>query len=120
MTEELVKPPFTRYYLRQPHGLNNKVIGSERTGAQAFVDAYVGSHNTIKELPYILTIKPSQIDDRWPQRTSNHYTMFVSIMEKYEETFEKELFKLSLQHSNIEIAKKETIPYLRHKDGIEQ
>ena len=45
--------------------------------------------------------------------------MFVSIMEKYEEEFEKELFKLSLQYHNIEIAKKETIEYLRHKDGVD-
>jgi len=113
---ELVEPPFTRYYLRQPHGLNN--VGG-LIGSQGLIDTYMSTHKAIKELPYILTLKPSQIDERWPKRTSDHYIMFVSIMEKYEEDFEKELFKLSLQYHNIEIAKKETIPYLRHKDGID-
>ena len=46
-------------------------------------------------------------------RHDRKITMFISIMEKDQETFEKELFKLSLEFGTIEIAKKETIQYLR-------
>lgn len=111
MTDELVQAPFTRYYLRQPRNGGN-AIDEE-------VAAYRKAHEHVKGLPYILVLKPSMIDRFAPQCTSNHYIMFVSIMEKYEEQFEKELFKLSLSTGNIEIAKKETIEYLRHPDGVD-
>jgi len=115
MTTELVEAPFTRYYLRMQRG-GNTIAGGDMG---RLVAAYVMAHKEIKELPYILVLKPSMIDQRAPKCTSNHYIMFVSIMEKYEEAFEKELFKLSLSTGNIEIAKKDTIPYLKHKDEID-
>lgn len=104
---ELIEPPFTRYYLRQPHG------------SQELINTYISTHEAIKQLPYILSLKPSELNKRWPQRTSDHYIMFVSIMEKYQEDFEKELFKLSLQYHSIEIAKKDTIQHLRQKDDVD-
>ena len=105
MTDEVVKPPFTRYYLRQLHGVG-------LTNADEYIAAYKGAHETIKSLPYVIVLNPTMLN-KIPNRTSDHYTMFVSIMEKDQELFEKELFKLSLEFGTIEIAKKETIEYLR-------
>ena len=111
MITELVKPPFTRYYLRMIRGGCAQLDdGPERA------EAYINAHAEICKLPYILVIKPRTMDHRNPRCTSNHHPMFVSIMEKREEEFEKELFKLSLSIGSIEIAKKETIEYLRHPD----
>jgi len=106
--DELVKPPFTRYYLRQPRGAGDGTTGR--------VAAYLAAHKAVGELPYILTLKPRLVDKVHPQCTSNHYIMFVSIMEKYEEKFEKELFKISLATNNIEIKLKNTIEYLQQSN----
>ena len=104
MSEE-VKPPFTRYYLRQRHGVGE-------SDAQECIDAYKGTHEALGQLDCVIVQNPTMLS-RVPNRTSDHYTMFISIMEKDQETFEKELFKLSLEFGTIEIAKKETIQYLR-------
>lgn len=104
---DTITPPFTRYYLRQPRG-----AGDGTTGC---VSAYLTAHNSVSKLPYILTLKPSMVNKTNPQCTSNHYIMFVSIMEKYEEKFEKELFKISLATNNIEIKLKDQIEYLQKK-----
>lgn len=111
MIGELVKPPFTRYYLRMQRGGLSQANDTEERA-----NAYIDAHDQISGLPYILVLNPRMIDLRNPQCTSNHHPMFVSIMEKREEEFEKELFKLSLSIGTIEIAKKETIQYLRSPD----
>lgn len=105
--KELVEPPFTRYYLRQPRGAGDNT--TER------VAAYITAYETVGKLPYVLTLRPSTVDKSHPQCTSNHYIMWVSIMEKYEEKFEKELFKISLATNNIEIKLKNQIEYLQKK-----
>ena len=109
---ETVKPPFTRYYLRQPRGAGDNTTGR--------VAAYRAAHEAVGKLPYILTLKPAVVD-KFPQCTSNHYIMWVSVMAKHEEQFEKELFKISLATNNIEIKLKDQIEYLQKKtdDGID-
>ena len=102
---ETAAPPFRRYYLRMIHN-----VGTERH--QETIDQYREVHFKISKLPYMMWLKPTQIDMRWPKRTSDHYIMFASIMDKDRERFEKELFKYALEYG-LHIRKTVELEYLQ-------
>jgi len=92
------EPLYLLYYLRMPHNVGTPL-------ASASIQTYIKVHSIIRDLPYEMWIKPTQINASGPARTSDHYVMFVSIMISREEEFNKVLFELALKYG-VEVRKK--------------
>ena len=103
-------PLFIRYYLRMPHNVGTSL-------ATEAVETYIKVHSIIRELPYKMWIQPTQIDNNFPARTSNHYIMFVTIMTSREEAFNKVLFELALKYGVETREKVVTYSLTENQDG---